>query len=345
MSDYTTARVWPQDRATNARVDELLAAEGIRRDPHLDYTCATTDAAGNVIATGSCFGNTLRCMAVSSAHQGEGLMNEVVSHLTEVQYDRGNLHLFLYTKPSASRFFADLGFHEVARTGSVVFMERGTRSFDDYLAGLGKASGGVSGAVVMNANPFTLGHRSLVERAAAQCDTLHLFVVSEDASLFPASVRLELVKRGVEGIEGVRVHQTGPYLISNATFPSYFLADDKAATRGQAKLDAAVFSRIASRLNITLRYVGEEPTSAVTALYNEVLLDALPPLGVEVHVLPRLESEGTPISASTVRQLIKNGDLEAVRALVPASTYDYLASAAAKPVLDAIRAAGDVVHH
>lgn len=345
MSDYVTSRVWPQDRATNAQVDELLAAEGIKRDPHLDYTCATTDADGRVIATGSCFGNTLRCMAVSSAHQGEGLMNEVVTHLSEVQYERGNLHLFLYTKPTAAKFFGDLGFHEVARARTVVFMERGTRSFDDYLAGLGEPLAGTAGAVVMNANPFTLGHRALVEHAAKDCDVLHLFVVSEDASLFPAAVRKSLVERGIAGLANVHVHETGPYLVSSATFPSYFLADDDAATRGQAELDAAVFGRIAERLRVTRRYLGEEPTSHVTALYNEVLSEHLPPLGVEVFVIERVTAQGSPISASTVRQLIKDGRLEEVRDLVPPSTFDYLTSPAAEPVLAAIRAAGDVVHH
>ena len=75
MSEYGISQIYPTDRYSNDQVDKLLLAEGIRRDGNLDYTCGMYDDDMNIIATGSCFGNTLRCMAVSSAHQGEGLMN------------------------------------------------------------------------------------------------------------------------------------------------------------------------------------------------------------------------------------------------------------------------------
>ena len=89
MSEYGISQIYPTDRYSNDQVDKLLLAEGIRRDGNLDYTCGMYDDDMNIIATGSCFGNTLRCMAVSSAHQGEGLMNAIVSHLISYQYSRG----------------------------------------------------------------------------------------------------------------------------------------------------------------------------------------------------------------------------------------------------------------
>lgn len=46
---------------------------------------------------------------------------------------------------------------------------------------------------MMNANPFTNGHRYLIQQAAAQCDWLHLFLVKEDSSRFPYEDRLDLV--------------------------------------------------------------------------------------------------------------------------------------------------------
>ena len=107
MSDYFISQVYPSDKRTNAQVDALLEQEGIRRDANLDYTCVMFDNDYRAIATGSCFGNTLRCMAVDHHHQGEGLMNEIVSHLVQYQYERGNLHLFLYTKCSSAKFFGD----------------------------------------------------------------------------------------------------------------------------------------------------------------------------------------------------------------------------------------------
>ncbi len=114
-----------------------------------------------IIATGSCFANTLRCFAVSSAHQGEGLLNQIITHLIDIQYSRGNLHLFLYTKINSAKFFRDLGFYEIARVDhTLVFMENRRDGFEKYLASLAKTkTGGLSAALVMNANPFTLGHQ------------------------------------------------------------------------------------------------------------------------------------------------------------------------------------------
>ena len=109
MSEYTLSQVSPTDKTTLAEIDALLQKEGIRRDGNLDYICAMFDEDYHVIGTGSCFGNTLRCFAVSSDHQGEGLLNQIITHLIEVQCARGNLHLFLYTKAKSSKFFGVSG--------------------------------------------------------------------------------------------------------------------------------------------------------------------------------------------------------------------------------------------
>lgn len=137
MSDYTVSKIFPFDKNTNMKIDALLSEEGIRRDANLDYTCAILDDKGRAIATGSTFGNTLRCLAVSSEHQGEGLLNSIVSHLIDFQYERGNFHLFLYTKTCTAKFFSDLGFHEIARIdGLISFMENKKTGFQDYLKNL-----------------------------------------------------------------------------------------------------------------------------------------------------------------------------------------------------------------
>lgn len=329
-------------------VEGLLKQEGIQRDGNLDYTCAIYDEDYNAIATGSCFGNTLRCFAVDSSHQGEGLLNQVISHLIEVQLERGNLHLFLYTKPESAKFFGDLGFHEIARVeNKVVFMENRRTGFPNYLKALGrkKAEGEKIAALVMNANPFTLGHQYLVEKAAAENDVLHLFIVSEDASLVPFAVRKKLVMEGTKHLKNIVYHDSGPYIISSATFPSYFLKDEANIIESHARLDLAVFQRIAAELGINRRYVGEEPHSQVTGIYNEVMKSELPKSGVECVIVPRKKSDDKVISASTVRQCIQRGDFDALAGLVPASTYQYFTSKEAKPVIDAIRKAGNVVHY
>ncbi|MBQ7665987.1 MAG: [Synergistaceae bacterium] len=274
MSEYTISKVYASDKRANSQVEKLLLAEGIRRDKNLDYTCAMYDEDYNVIATGSCFGNTLRCMAVSHKHQGEGIMNEIVTHLVQHEYVRGINHLFMYTKCNSAKFFGDLGFYEIVRIEDMlVFMENRRTGFHDYLAELAKTKRDVEkiAALVLNANPFTLGHLYLVEKAASENDVLHVFIVSEDASLVPFEVRKRLVIEGTSHIKNIIYHDTGPYIISSATFPSYFQKDDSAVIESHARLDLSVFLKIADALGINARYVGEEPNSLVTGIYNRIM--------------------------------------------------------------------------
>lgn len=344
---YTISQVYPGDKRAIAQVDALLRQEGIERDGNLDYIAAMYDEDYRLVATGSCFGNTLRCFAVSHAHQGEGLLNQIITHLIEVQYERGNLHLFLYTKIGSAKFFGDLGFYEISRVdGTLVFMENRRDGFQSYLRRLAKTrTEGRSAALVMNANPFTLGHQYLAETAAAECDTLHLFVVSEDKSLVPFSIRKKLIAEGTAHLPNVVLHDSGPYIISSATFPSYFLKDREAVIRGQAQLDVEVFKQIAAALNISVRYVGEEPTSQVTGLYNTVMAEELPKAGIACRILPRRTVDGQAISASTVRKALQAGDWETVSRLVPESTLSWFQSEEARPVLERIRSAGNVIHY
>ncbi len=344
---YTISSVYPNDKRTLAQVDALLEQEGIQRDGNLDYIAAMFDEDYKVIATGSCFGNTLRCFAVSHEHQGEGLLNQIITHLIEFQHERGNLHLFLYTKINSAKFFSDLGFYEIARVdGTLVFMENRRDGFAGYLKRLAKThTDGVSAALVMNANPFTLGHQYLTEVAAAGCDMLHLFVVSEDASLVPFSVRKQLIKAGTAHLPNVVLHDSGPYIISSATFPSYFLKDEAKVIEGHARLDLEIFKKIAAALNITARYVGEEPTSQVTGLYNQIMAEELPKAGIECRIIPRKAVGDQVISASTVRKALQDGDMETFRRLVPETTAAWFESSEAAPVLERIRRAAEVIHY
>ena len=147
MPDTLTSIAASDVRGQN-QLDALLEREGIRRDAHLDYTCGIFDDNWRLIATGSCFHNTIRCLAVSGEHQGEGLLNRMVTHLMEVQVERGNLHVFLYTKPGSAKFFGDLGFSEIARLDELVFMENRRDGFGTYLEHLERVPANRSAAVV-----------------------------------------------------------------------------------------------------------------------------------------------------------------------------------------------------
>lgn len=340
MPPYEACEIRKSDRRALAEVDALLRREGLCRDENLDYTCGIYDDEETLIATGSCFQNTLRCFAVDGAHRGEGLLNTLVSHLVTDRFSRGYSHLFVYAKPESAGLFETLGFFEIARVErSLVFLENRRTGFTDYCAALAREGGmpAHAAAIVLNANPFTLGHRFLVERAAAEAGAVHLFLVSEDVSAVPFGVRKRLVLAGTRDIPGVIHHDSGPYCISNATFPSYFLKGEAAVVREHARLDAAVFERIASALGIEWRYLGSEPFCKTTAAYLAVLQEELPKAGVACVVVPRRACDGIAVSATAVRQCLIDGDFAALRALVPKATYDYWISDEAQPVLTRMR--------
>lgn len=347
MSDYTAEELRRGDIRAQKQMDALLEAEGIARDRNLTYSAGIFDEDGKLIATGSLFENTLRCLAVDSAHRGEGLMADIVSHLVQVQLERGHTHLFLYTKCESAKFFSPLGFSEIARVdGRLVFMENRRDGFSRYLKSLAPCAGDAPGAaLVMNANPFTLGHAHLLRRAAAENARVVLFVLSEDRSLVPFADRLAMVRAAAAQYANVQVVSSGSYMISAATFPSYFLKDDALVVRTHARLDATLFARIAAALNLTRRYVGEEPFSPTTSAYNDALASVLPQAGIELVIVPRAEESGVAISASHVRQLIHDGRMEEIRPLVPPSTYAYLTGSAGQTAVRRIMAADDVIHH
>ena len=177
----------------------------------------------------------------------------------------------------------------------------------------------------MNCDPFTLGHQYLVETAAKECDRLYVFVLSEDKGHFSAADRLEMVRRGTAHLPNVTVLPSGPYLISSATFPTYFLKNRDQAEQIHCQLDVEIFARhFAPAFSVTTRYVGTEPLSQLTHQYNEVLKAQLPRQGIAVAEIPRLSIAGTPVSASAVRAALAAGDRQAVQKLVPHTTFTYL---------------------
>ena len=335
------------DKKGQEQFESLLQRAGIKRDNNLDYIAGLYDDNYNLLAAGAVFANTLRCLAVDNAHQGEGLMAPLVTHLVNYQMSRGNTHLFLYTKCENEAVFSALGFHEITRVANtLLLMENRRNGFARFLENLAaRKKPGKTAALVMNCNPFTLGHRYLAERASGENDIVHLFVVSEDISFFPFGDRYSLIEQGCADLPNVILHATGSYLISNAVFPSYFLKDEKTVIEVQAQLDAAIFTRIAASLGATVRYVGEEPSSFVTGIYNKIMCENLPCAGIECIVIPRREHDGTPISASSVRKLLQAGRIEETKALVPESTYRYFSSENGRTVIRKIQNTADVVHY
>ena len=306
-----------RDRAV---IDAFYARAGIRLDRGVSAVYGVYEAE-TLLALGGVAGSAIRSLAVDESFRGEGLLPLLVTHLYQTLKARGAQTVFVVTKPAYAPLFSSLFFEPLVQTSDAALLESGNHAITRYLAALPRADG----AIVMNADPFTNGHRYLVETAAAQCERLNVFVLSADAAHVPADARFRLVREGCALFSNVSVVAGGDYIISPTTFPDYFFKDRTEAALACARLDATLFAeRIAPACDIVRRFVGEEPLDPMTAAYNETLLAILPPRGVELTIIPRRTFEGEPVSASRVRALWREGKYEEIRPLVPGSTLAYI---------------------
>lgn len=353
------------------RIEAFLKRNGLRFDD-MHYYAAITDDDGEMIAGGGLKGNVIKCVAVDDAHKGEAIANTLISHLIAHANEEGHSNVMLFTKPKNRQLFESLSFRLLAEAPEAVLMETGIGGIYNTVEALKKIKeeGEVckennkeckeeektnlnittpqhlnpstpqplnttpprGGVVVMNCNPFTLGHRYLIEQAAKQVERLFVMVVREDCSLFAYAERKAMVEQGVAHLENVTVIDGSEYAISQATFPTYFLKrlDDAADT--QMLLDLDLFRRhIAPALGATVRFVGTEPTDRLTRRYNQLMHEML----ADVRETARLEKKGNAVSASRVRKAMEQGDMSTIRQLVPPTTLPYIIAHLATQALQA----------
>ena len=353
------------------RIEAFLKRNGLRFDD-MHYYAAVTDDDGEMIAGGGLKGNVIKCVAVDDAHKGEAIANTLISHLIAHANEEGHSNVMLFTKPKNRQLFESLSFRLLAEAPEAVLMETGIGGLGDTVEALKKikeegevckennqeckkeektnlnittphplnpspsqpltTTTPLRGVVVMNCNPFTLGHRYLIEQAAKQVERLFVMVVREDCSLFAYAERKAMVEQGVAHLKNVTVIDGSEYAISQATFPTYFLKrlDDAADT--QMLLDLDLFRRhIAPALGATVRFVGTEPTDRLTRRYNQLMHEVL----ADVREIVRLEKEGNAVSASRVRKAMEQGDMSTIRQLVPPTTLPYIIAHLATQALQA----------
>ena len=327
------------------KVGDFLGANGLRMEA-MDVYYTLQNAEGVILSGAGLSGDVIKGVAVSESARSEGLLPPLLSHLI-AQSGRSNLKVF--TKPEYQTVFESLGFRVLASAPEAILLENG-RGLENYCAYLQKQRRpGRSGVVIMNANPFTLGHRYLLEQAASQVDTLFVIPVKEEGQLFPYSERLEMIRRSAseqnyfsqgfaknqfssaaaEIVSKIVVLEGSDYQISAATFPTYFLKDLSSASETQMRLDLDLFARhIAPALDAAVRFVGSEPSDALTARYNALMQEMLP----EVVEIPRLSTE-VPVSATSVRGALISGRYREAAALTPETTHPYLLAALAERAL------------
>ena len=336
------------------QIEMFLQTNGLRYDD-VDYYAAIVDESSDeMIAGGGLKGSVIKCVAVADGHKGEAVANVIVSHLIAKANDEGCQCVKLYTKPDNRQLFESLSFRLIAESPNAILMETGVGGIEKYSEELRVKSEelGVKseelkndesvvsnarkpiGAIVMNANPFTLGHRFLVEQSSELVERLYVVVVREDCSMFSYNERKAMVSQGVRDIGNVVVVDGSDYAVSAATFPTYFLKQLSDATDTQIILDLDIYRRrIAPALGATIRFFGSEPTDPLTRRYNELMHQQL---GEEhVHEIQRKQQEGSAISASRVRKAMMEGCLWDAIQLVPPTTIPYIIGHLASMALQA----------
>jgi [citrate (pro-3S)-lyase] ligase len=293
----------------------------------------------DIIGTGSLQKNILKYVVVAPEFRDSTAFSLIVTYLTNTCLEN-HKQCFVYTKPATSKLFQSLGFSLIA-TAQPIFavLEFGYKTIKDYqkklkLQKVKTVSDNVA-AVVVNCNPFTIGHRYLIEKAAKENEFVYLFVVSENLSAFPFEVRWKLIEEGIADLKNIKMLATGPYIVSGAIFPNYFLKNESwnLVSQKQAEIDVNIFATyIAPILNIKKRYIGSENYSLTTAAYNTAMHKILPESGIEVIECERISIEDKEhsnknyVSASKVRKAIKEDSLNEILNFLPESTKNFLLS-------------------
>lgn len=304
----------------------LLEKTELRSDPNIESVVCLYSDDGQMVGTAALSGSLICCVAIDPEHQGEGLLARIITALTNCAHDLGRTHLYLTTKPALVPYFEALGYALLIETSQAALLENEAHGLGHYLAECQQpgARAPIS-AIVAHCDPFTNGHRHLIETASRCSGHVYVFILSEDRGRFDPPTRLKLAQLGTADLGNVSIHETGPYMVSSALFPSYFIKDATQAASVHGELDLRLFgARIAPGLGITRRYVGTEPLSAVTADYNRRMHAVLAEYGIETIEIARIEKDGAPVSASRVRRLYEAGDWLAFERLVPETTYAHL---------------------
>ncbi len=343
---YREEALNPRNPYAIKKLERFLSSLGFQYvTADVDYTMVLYDMQGMIVGTGSYQGQVLKYVTVAPEHRGTNAASTIITHLVTILM-KAHQQIFAFTRPGNTTVFKGLGFQEVATAEPLyTLLEFGYRSIRDYQQYLRTNKSPLAtteiASIVVNCNPFSNGHKYLIETAASQNDVVYLFVVEEDRSAFPFADRWRLVNKGIAHLPNVIPLKGGPYVVSGATFPSYFLQKESIddVIRNQTELDVTIFAQhIVPVLGITKRYVGTEPYSRTTAAYNAAMKSILPSRGVQLIEVERkadgTDAEGQPnyISATKIRKAIQDDQLDALVNFLPECTRDYLLSEASRSV-------------
>jgi [citrate (pro-3S)-lyase] ligase len=312
----------------------------------VDMTMILYNLNNELIGTGSVRKKTLKFVAVSPKFRDTTAFAQIVTFLTNKILETYK-QCFVFNKPNTSKRFESLGFSHIA-TAEPLFsvLEFGYETINNYQEYLKENKVETKtdriASIVVNCNPFTIGHQFLIEKAAAENELIYLFVVSENLSVFPFELRWDMIEKGIAHLPNVKLLSTGSYNVSGAIFPHYFLKQEEACliSEKQAEIDVKIFAEyIAPVLNIKKRYIGTENYCLTTAAYNDAMKDILPKNNIEVIEVKRISANNSDnfVSASKVRKAIKNNDLQSIIDFLPPVTREFLLSNTSEKIKQKIK--------
>ncbi len=307
-------------------VKELLHQNDLSFDDNVTQTVGIYDNQV-MVATGSLDSNVIKMIAVDKNHQGENLTALILSHLMSILNDKGVQKYFLFTTQKSKNFFLNYNFSLVYENESIVMLENKFDTIVERLTRLKNSlilNKGTTAAIVMNCNPVTLGHLYLIEKCSTQNDNVIIFLVEENKSIFPYEIRLDLLKKSTKHLKNVHILPSTPYIISTATFPTYFLKEMSERSSAYMNLDISIFNQYFIPIfSIDFRYVGNEPMDPATNQYNETMKKILKD---KLVVIERLRNKQDVVSASLIRKLAKEKKYDIIKLYTPTPTYKFLKS-------------------
>jgi [citrate (pro-3S)-lyase] ligase len=308
----------------------LLLENGLSVDDYVDTTIGIYDE-HKMVATGSLYKNVIKMIAVDPSYKGSNLTDIIMTHLIQILSEKKINKYFLFTTPQSKLYFLNYHFSFIYENQDIVMLENSFEPIDEKLHSIKSRLNlrpGRTASIVMNCNPVTLGHLYLIETCAKENDQVIIFLVEEDLSIFPFKTRYNLLKASTKHLKNVNIVPSTPYIISSATFPTYFLKELSDASRIYMDLDIHIFQTYFMEIfGINYRYVGTEPFDEATRTYNETMERLLKDRLIKVE---RYEKDDKIISASLIRKLAKEKKFEELKQYVPQPTYKFLKSAKGK---------------
>lgn len=276
-----------------------------------------------IVGTISCSNYIIKCLAVDEAYQSENVSTILINQILDYFNSQQIYHYMVYTKPQYEIVFKSFGFKTLVKTNRVVMLEGGSENIFDTIhkmkVSIEFSTGPLEAIVdvaslVINANPMTIGHENLIEKAAMEHKVVIVFVLEEDKSEFSFKERFSLVYLATRKFGNVVVVPSTKYIISSSTFPTYFLKDKNIVDEEYALVDCLIFKDyFMKELNIKYRYVGTEENLRMKK-YNDTLKQVL---NDNLIIVDRFKNNNQVVSASTVRQLLKNNQIEEALKSIP----------------------------